>query len=163
MGHSGHSRHCHSHWTEVSVPGSRPPTESKAQIRQSNLLERVNVSKSVLYSDGNASWKSLAAEMQLKHKAVPRQLKVFSAPNDVAKNSSILSSVSGTQVLDRTWKSLKDWLPRLVPKPLRESMLNETIELLVYQWSWRRSQDITDAGDFLRKLQALVRKSYRDK
>ena len=143
------------------MPGSRPPTESKEQIRQSNLLDRVKISKSILYSDGNAAWKALAGEMQLQHKAIPHQLKVFTAPNDVAKNSSILSNVSGTQVLDRTWKSLKGWLPKLVPKLPKESMLNESIELMVYQWCWMRSQDITDAGDFLKKLRPLLRKSHR--
>ena len=145
------------------MPGSRPPTESKEQIRQSNLLDRVKISKSILYSDGNAAWKALAGEMQLQHKAIPHQLKVFTAPNDVAKNSSILSNVSGTQVLDRTWKSLKDWLPKLVPKLPKQSMLNESIELMVYQWCWRRSQNITDAGDFLKKLRPLLRKSHKSK
>ena len=61
-----------------------------------------------------------------------------------ARNSSVLSSVSGTQIMDRTWKTLNEWLPKLVPKVHvdGESIMNREVTMYLYQWSWRRCQNI---------------------
>ena len=95
--------------------------------------------------------------------SVSHQLKVFTAANDVAGNSSVLSSVGGARIMDGTWKSLKEWLPKLVPKVHvdGESIMNQEIAMYVYQRSWRRSQNISDAGNFFRQFLSESETSFK--
>jgi len=60
----------------VTVPGSRPPTESLQGIRETALLEHVPVSKrssSIVFSDGNRAWQRAAKDMRMRSKSVSHQ------------------------------------------------------------------------------------------
>jgi hypothetical protein len=60
------------------VQPRRPPTETKAQIVESKLLDRiVGKSTTVVYPDGNVAWESVAAERGFGVEAVSHQRKQF--------------------------------------------------------------------------------------
>ena len=101
--------------SQVSVPGARPPTESNSQIQASGLLRKIRKKGSVIFADGNRAWAGCCKDLALKHDSVSHQLKVFTKLFDVP-NSSLISTLSGTQIIDRSWLSLKSWLPKLVAK-----------------------------------------------
>ena len=70
--------------------------------------------------------------------------------------------VAGTQVPDRTWLTLKSWLPRLVAKVkvLEHSKMNAEISEYIYQLAWRRSlPPVETTGALLCNLYRIVRRN----
>ena len=67
----------------------------KAQILESKLLDRiVGKSTTVVYSDGNIAWESMAAERGFEVEAVSHQRKQFTIKVVQRKNTS--PSLAGT-------------------------------------------------------------------
>jgi hypothetical protein len=68
-----------------------------------------------------------------------------------------LSNIAGTQTLDRSWKSLKDFLPAhmvLKHKDRGHSTLHPSVTQYVFTWCWRCSLENPDPQRFLEALEA---------
>ena len=130
-------------WPVVCLPGSRPITETRAQIEASGLLDKIDRRKnrSIVFADGNKSWKYACAHRSIRHEAVTHQTKTFVKPVKKSKNKA-LSTLAGTQTLDRTWLSLKIWLgksPKAKGKMDGHSCLRPELKEQVSQWAWRKT------------------------
>ena len=120
------------------MPGSRPPTESKAQVQNSSLLGKVNPRRSVLFFDGNRAWAGESARMGLEYRQVSHQDHAYA--KRVADTPGSLSNWGGTQVMDRWWLSLKRFIPASLNRKKKNSSfsgLHPHIPLLLFQWAWR--------------------------
>ena len=127
----------------VCMPGSRPITETRAQIEASKLLDKVDKRKNrtIIFADGNKSWKFACADRGLRHEAVTHQTKTFVKPVKKASNKA-LSTLAGTQSLDRSWLSLKTWLgtsPKAKGRIENHTCLRPELTQQVSQWAWRKS------------------------
>ena len=92
----------------ITLPKSRPPTESREQVEDSKLLDRISKqTASVVFADGNAAWEAACLDRGLEHRPVTHQLKIFAAP---CQTPGDLCNMAGTQCIDRTWLSLKGFL-----------------------------------------------------
>ena len=95
------------------MPGSRPPTESIADVRESGLMQQIRKSqgsrKTVLYADGNRAWASEAKRLKFPLRSVTHQHKEFVRSHDAISGAS--SDLAGTQVLDRLWRTMKQFIP----------------------------------------------------
>ena len=69
-----------------------------------------------------------------------------------------LSKKAGTQVIDRKWKALKDFLPsnyhRKINGP-RGSQVNPRMRQRVFQFCWRNSLKWPSPAQFLKQLEKL--------
>ena len=96
--------------SEVALPKSRPPVEAWDEIRSSGLLDRVSHrGKRALYSDGARAWMTAGKHLGIKCYQVSHQRKEFC--RSLSEVDPKLSKKAGTQVIDRKWKALKDFLP----------------------------------------------------
>ena len=71
-----------------------------------------------------------------------------------------LSTVAGTQCLDRSWLALKEFLPKTLAVKRRQdghSKLHQSCPDYVFSWAWRQSLTYQGPEDFLNKLQKLLR------
>ena len=94
---------------QVTAVEQRPVTETLAQVEASGFLDRIT-RRSVVNADGNKAWKSAAASRGLPFQNVIHQVKNFTS--DCPKVWPEVSTVAGTQTLDRSWRSLKTFLPK---------------------------------------------------
>ena len=105
---------------------------------------------------------AVCADLGLRHRSAAHQLKVLTAEGKAMPNPTVLSRVAGTQVLDRTWLTLKSWLPRLIPKVKvqQHSKVNHQISGYIHQFAWRQSLGAVEtAGALLRHLCTVVRRN----
>ena len=138
----------------------RPPTETKAQILESQLLNRiVGKSTTVVYPDGNQAWESLCLAKKFDVEAVCHQRKQFT--RKTAQKASTRPSLAGTQMIDRAWRSLKfEWLPAHInatQKKKDHTVLSPIVSELVFQWAWRQHQGPMSPNQFLKALQGLLK------
>ena len=64
-----------------------------------------------------------------------------------------------TQVLDRTWQSLKTWLPPKVCAKFKvdgSSQFHPAVKQQVFQWNWRQTLGARSPGEFLADLEGLL-------
>ena len=90
--------------TQVTPVGQRPVTESRAQVEATGFLDRL-YGRSVVCPDGNKAWKAAAEARGIEVQSVVHQVKNFTSVGPVRWKN--VSNVAGTQVIDRSWKSLK--------------------------------------------------------
>ena len=138
----------------------RPPTETKAQIVESKLLDRiVGKSTTVVYPDGNVAWESMAAERGCGVEAVSHQRKQFTHKNVDKKTNG--PSLAGTQIIDRAWRSLKnDWWPQHVnatSKVAGHTLMSDDVKAMVNQWVFRQSLGPITPIAFLEELKRLLK------
>ena len=145
-------RHCRN--TEVLCVGVRPPTESLAEVRASGLLHKVARKNSTIFADGKKAWRSEATRLQLRHVSVNHQNKEF-VRKDRKKKGQKGSTLAGTQMLDRCWQALKNFVgphwPRKIGKGVT-STVHPALSLLVLQFQWRRSIGSVSSAKFLQEL-----------
>ena len=143
----------------VTVPGSRPPTESLASIDQTRLLQHVPRAKraqSIIYSDGNTAWQSA-----IRSVAVCHQNKQWTRIVRAKHGGHRKRVLAGTQALDRAWLALKffigpnDSRKYGHDKDARESNL---VRLLLQQHMWRQSHGTLSPREFLNKLSKAFRR-----
>jgi hypothetical protein len=70
-----------------------------------------------------------------------------------------VSNIAGTQTLDRSWKSLKDFLPAhmvLKHKDRGHSTMHPSVTQYVFMWCWRCTLNNPDPQRFLEELEALL-------
>ncbi|CAE7429649.1 AMT1-1 [Symbiodinium natans] len=142
----------------LTLPKSRPPTESSQQVASSKLFDLVKgrSRKRCIFPDGNVAWQSAAEARGLPVEPVTHQLRVFTRPYSPA--CTAISALAGTQCIDRSWEGLKQFLPKhLVLKV--QGALNEEVPKTVHQWMWRTHvfhEGYLSPADFLNKLRTIV-------
>ena len=139
-------------------PGTRPVSETRKQIDDSALLKKIRrTAASAAYSDGNKNWRAAAKDLGLEHHYVTHQVKTFC--KRVKPGSVLLSCVAGTQVLDRSWQSLKTFLPPKLSAKLKvdgDSALNPAVKQQLFMWNWRASLGLCTPIQFLDALESLL-------
>ena len=104
------------------------------KLEQSALGDHV-ARKSCVFCDGAQSWKKYMAKYKSKGIAF-RQVahNRLEFTRQVKRASKSLSSVAGTQTIDRAWKECD----RYVPAQLK-SRRNEIFWAYVFSWAWRHN------------------------
>lgn len=97
--------------TQVTVPGSRPPTESLQQVRACNFLQQVvrERERTCCFFDGNKAWAGESKRLGIQYRQVSHQNHEYA--KEVTTTARGLSNVGGTQNMDRWWLSLKHYIP----------------------------------------------------
>ena len=146
----------------LTVPGSRPPTESLEAINQSGLLTLVSKPEaSVIFSDGNVAWQSAAKKMRLKNAAVNHQNKQWTkdVPRHLGKARSV-SRLAGTQCIDRSWLGLKTFIGNKVSRKSgrgQNACKSNLVRQLVHQYMYRQSKGPCSPAEFLLHLGSSFR------
>ncbi|CAE7836260.1 unnamed protein product [Symbiodinium sp. CCMP2592] len=146
----------------LTVPGSRPPTESLEAINQSGLLTLVSKPEAtVIFSDGNVAWQSAAKKMRLKNAAVNHQNKQWTkhVPRHLGKARSV-SRLAGTQCIDRSWLGLKTFIGNKVSRKSgrgQNACESNLVRQLVHQYMYRQSKGPCSPAEFLLHLGSSFR------
>ncbi|CAE7249348.1 unnamed protein product [Symbiodinium sp. CCMP2592] len=141
----------------VTVPGSRPPTESFEGIRQTGLLHKVPLARrpfTTIFSDGNRAWQTLAQQLRMTSHAVCHQSKEWTRTVQ-NKHWRARHLLCGTQTLDRAWQSLKDFVgPKVSRKTGHGQHAHESflVRDLISQFMYRQSMGNLEPGVFLLRL-----------
>jgi hypothetical protein len=77
-------------------------------VEKSGFLDRI-AGSSIICPDGNRAWKFAAEKRGIPVQAVVHQVKNFTAP--APKMFRGVPNIAGTQTLDRSWRTLKEFLP----------------------------------------------------
>ena len=75
--------------------------------------------------------------------------------------SSKLSTVAGTQCIDRVWQNLKKWLPRklqAVEKRKGHHFGSKEVDRMLLQWMWRQSVLPCSPKDMMHELLKLLKR-----
>ena len=143
----------------LTVPGSRPPTESLQAIDQSGLLTRVPPSKkaeTVIFSDGNVAWQSAARALRLKSAVVNHQNKEWTKHVRRHKGKAMnVSRLAGTQQIDRSWLAVKTFIGNKVSRKTGRGQLateSNLVRRLVHQFMFRQSLGPCSPAQFLLHL-----------
>ena len=126
--------------TQVTVPGSRPPTESLQQVRACNFLQQVvrERERTCCFFDGNKAWAGESKRLGIQYRQVSHQNHEYA--KEVTTTARGLSNVGGTQNMDRWWLSLKHYIPSSLNRKHKkgdDATLHEHVSLEVFQWAWR--------------------------
>ena len=143
-------------------PRSVPPPENTVEVVKSKLLSRAKAG-SVLHFDGAHAWPA-AVEKAYKHKKFKIRKVIHKKMQFVAKcrrtrlSKSILSaSLTGTQAIDSTWRTVNSYT-HLVKTKVKDKSLNPRLYTAVYEWLWwanRPNQNGFDAcGDLVAQWRA---------
>jgi hypothetical protein len=112
---------------------------------------------SIICPDGNRAWKFAAERRGIPVQSVVHQVKNFTSEGP--KMFRGVSNIAGTQTLDRSWKSLKDFLPAhmvLKHKDRGHSTMHPSVTQYVFMWCWRCTLNNPDPQRFLEELEALL-------
>ena len=153
------SHECFSYLSSVVSFASlrRPATENKKQVVESKLFDPIKGRSTIVFPDDNVAWQSLALEKGFRVESVSHQRKQFT--RTVSETTRRQASLAGTQMLDRSWRSLKDWMPQgFHPSEKKNGHTCQSWMLahLVYQWAWRQSIGSCSPAEFLELLHELV-------
>ena len=122
-------------------PGSAPPPESAQELKDASLLDRLSSTRvTTLFSDGAPAWPNAARGLEGKVKcvAVSHKRWEFTRKLPLKKKPSSMSSVAGTQCVDRWWQSLDRFIPSQLHKKLGKGKgLNENLFSYVFAFVWR--------------------------
>ena len=107
------------------------------------------------------------ASVHTLHMSKPNVTRVQSATQwtascNVKRPASNLSTIAGTQSLDRAWQELKNWLPpKLVAfsKKNGHTLMCDRVEELLFQWVWRKHVLPCSPKEFLKQLVLLLKKT----
>ena len=123
--------------SQVTPPAERPITQNSDQVEKSGFLDRITGS-SIICPDGNRASKFAAERRGIPVQSVVHQVKNFTSEGP--KMFRGVSNIAGTQTLDRSWKSLKDFLPAhmvLKHKDRGHSTMHPSVTQYVFMWYWR--------------------------
>ena len=112
--------------------------------------------KRALYSDGARAWMTAGKHLGIKCYQVSHQRKEFC--RSLSEVDPKLSKKAGTQVIDRKWKALKDFLPRNYHRKVNGphgSQVNPLLRKRVFQFCWRNSLQSPSPAKFLKHLAKL--------
>lgn len=106
-----------------------------------SLLHLVGRKGVTVFADGNLAWAHGCRKRGLECEQVTHQVKQFTRPV-MRKPSSVLSSVAGTQSIDRAWRTLKAWLPQKLKtyeKRNGHHKMSQGVHSMIQQWMWRQT------------------------
>ena len=107
-------------------------------------------------SSWHQAWMTAGKHLGIKCYQVSHQRKEFC--RSLSEVDPKLSKKAGTQVIDRKWKALKDFLPsnyhRKINGP-RGSQVNPRMRQRVFQFCWRNSLKWPSPAQFLKQLAKL--------
>jgi L-rhamnose mutarotase len=131
-------------------PMSSPPPEGKSELVNSKLLRRLDKKKVVrLFADGAHAWPAaVKAEglANVRNFAVSHRGLQFTKKLKLKKKAKY-SNTAGTQVVDRWWESLDEYIPKqLHSKTGKGGTINEALFDYVFSFVWRCS--LSDNADF---------------
>ena len=89
-------------------------------------------------------------------------IKQFTRPV-MRKPSSVLSSVAGTQSIDRAWRTLKAWLPQKLKtyeKRNGHHIMNQNVHSMIQQWMWRQTILPCSPKELMSRLVDLLKKHH---
>ena len=125
---------------EVTLPGARPPAESKKQVIATGFLQQVDRRKGKTYCffDGSKAWAGECRRLDIMFRQVSHQDHEYA--KHVATTPLQLSNWEGTQAMDRWWQALKKFIPATLNRKRhvkKVTVLHPHVALLLYQWVWR--------------------------
>ena len=92
---------------------------------------------STLFADGARSWRAHARDKHLEFSEVKHSKMQFTRTRGPRRKAA------GTQVLDRQWQSLKQYVPKEVAnKNALDRSVNDSLRAYVYSWVWRHNVGI---------------------
>ena len=110
----------------------------------------------LLDSDGARAWMTAGKHLGIKCYQVSHQRKEFC--RSLSEVDPKLSKKAGTQVIDRKWKALKDFLPSNYHRKINGphgSQVNPLMRKRVFQFCWRNSLQSPSPAQFLKHLAKL--------
>ena len=113
----------------------------------------------LVFADGNRAWESHAKSLKIKHGKVSHQNKEW-AKQMRRTPFFFLSTVAGTQIADRWWKGLKDYIPKSFPRRLYHGVNTKghpELEKFVLGYCWRKSLGPLTPHRFLEELCKAVK------
>ena len=127
---------------KLSAPSSKPGTEGLEEVRCANMFKRVG-NKTVIFPDGAVAWETVAHEQNATLRVAPviHAKQQFVKADRHAKTRGA-SRLRGTQVIDRRWDSLDDWVGKNIAT-LVKGKPNPAIMRKARSYQWRvRQQDV---------------------
>ena len=122
-------------------PGSAPPPEAAQELMDSSLLRRLSATRvTTLFSDGAPAWPKAvkAVPGNIKAVAVSHKNVQFTRKWCLKNKPSKISSVAGTQCVDRWWNGLDRFTPsQLHGKQGKGGAINENLYNYVFAFVWR--------------------------
>ena len=95
-----------------------------------------------VFADGNLAWAHGCRKRGLECEQVTHQVKQFTPPVMRKPSSSVVSSVAGTQSIDRAWRTLKEWLPQKLKtyeKINGHHKMSQGLHSMIQQFMWRQT------------------------
>ena len=105
-------------------------------VQSSELLSKLDVQNTHLFSDGNRAWAKCAQEAGIEWSQVKHCLLQFA--RTFAKNGRKVTA--GTQVIDKMCGHFDDFLPKSIhDKSKATRLINDQIWEYLYSWQWRQN------------------------
>ena len=105
-------------------------------VQSSELLSKLDVQNTHLFSDGHRAWAKCAQEAGIEWSQVKHCLLQFA--RTFAKNGRKVTA--GTQVIDKMWGHFDDFLPKSIhDKSKATRLINDQIWEYLYSWQWRQN------------------------
>ena len=127
---------------KLSAPSSKPGTEGLEEVRGAAFFDKVK-KNSVVFPDGAVAWNSVAKESNkgLRVASVVHSRQQFVLRDRRAKSVGA-SRWRGTQVLDRRWNGLDDWIGTKMATMV-DDRPNPGLMRKVRSYQWRvRQRDV---------------------
>ncbi len=146
---------------KATTLGAKPPPESGDEIQGCDILRHVQQPVCV-FTDGALAWPPQIKAKNRPHRSVTHQH--FEFTKEVKKAGRGLSSVAGTQSIDRRWEGLDVFIPNSINARARvdgrasDSFTNPILMEYAYQWSWRHNMGEERRLDMKKELATLMMK-----
>ena len=128
---------------------SKPPPESLEKIEFSGVLSRL-VRGAAVHSDGAHAWPLSVRGMSLHHSNVHHNVHKFTGPSGLPRQ---FSKLSGTQCVDRRWKSLcLNYMPAELAARERDDSGVSAVNERLWSFAFRQNMSPRDKADLWRAL-----------
>ena len=139
-------------------PKAKPSPEGEAEVTNSGILKRINPRSTVVHSDGAKGIRSalLKQRPRMKHRSVSHKNMEFVKKVAPVRLPSgrLSSSLTGTQCIDSTWKTLDASIPKEL-RTKRNHKVNPRLADYVWSWLYRVNHRNTDGfaamGSYIQK------------
>ena len=140
-------------------PKSSPPVLSAKELVDCGILRRAKAHCTVIHSDGAWAYPKVLKKhfpALVPRAVVHKNLEFVRVVRPVALGSVSSSTLSGTQSIDSTWKSLDSSIPHTV-KTKANHNVNPVLERYVFSWLYRVNRKNTDGfTDMGKELASLM-------
>ena len=138
-------------------PGSSPPPISESEVRQCGLLRRAKPKSSVVHSDGAPNYKKVISTSfkKLRSRQVSHtRLEWVKSIPAVKLRGGRSSTLSGTQAIDSTWKSLDKSISSEIATKRNHDVNPRLVE---YIWRWVYRINLRNKDGFLALGEAFAK------